>query len=150
MHRKLILCRRVRWTLASVRLTEASCHGGSLGVTREWWFLLALTVFTKHNRLSCVVLLVEPVIIKTRNIFQMAWNQQRAKDEVALFIMCDTWSDLWTRSVGADSLLKRWLISKRLLLYNKINCKSTGRTICNQWRKCSSLFLSIGWHRYLH
>jgi len=50
-------------------------------------------------------------------------------------------------------LLIRWCdcrirIFKRLLLYNKINRKCTGRTTCKLWRKRSSIFLSACWHRY--
>jgi len=37
---------------------------------------------------------------------------------------------------------------KRLLLYNKINRKCTGRTMCNLWRKRLSIFISACWHRY--
>jgi len=70
----------VRWRLASVRLTEASCHATSSGVTEVWRFLLGLAVFTKHSGL----LLAEQIVMRVRNVFQMSWDQQRTWDEVVL------------------------------------------------------------------
>jgi len=58
------------------------------------------------------------------------------EQEVVLLISC--WYD---EAIAAFEF-------KRLLLYNKINRTCTGRTICNLWRRRSSIFLRACWHRY--
>ena len=50
---------------------------------------------------SCV-LLAQQVVMKTGNVFQMAWNQRRTLDAVALFMIFYSRSDSWTRSGVAD------------------------------------------------
>jgi len=116
----------------------------------QWRCANALPVFTKQNELSCVA-------CWAGSIENQEWFSNSVISTAYMRWSC-TVCDILTLGQICEQevvLLIRWYdcrirIFKRLLLYNKINRKCTGRTICNLWQKRSSVFLSTCWHRYKH
>jgi len=110
----------------------------------------ALPLFTKHSGLSCVACWAG------RNENQ-EWFSNGVISTAYMRWSCTVYDFLTLGRIYEQEvlLLIRWCdcrirIFQRLLLYNEINRKCTGRTICNLWRKRSFVFLSACWHRYKH
>jgi len=138
----------IRWSVRT-RWKDSTFFIIDCVLQRRW--AKALPVFAKHNRLSCVACSAGRNEnrecfsngVKSTAYIRCSWTLydffalgRIREQEVVLLISC--WYD------GAIAAFKY----KRLLLYNKINRKCTGRTICNLWRKRSSIFISACWHRY--
>jgi len=106
--------------------------------------------FSKHNGLSCVA-------CWAGGNENQGWFSNGVISTAYMRLSCTVYDFLTLGRICEQGvvLLIRWCdcrirIFKCLLLYNKINRKCTGRSICNLWRKRSSVFLSACWHRYKH